>query len=288
MTLEPGRPQGRIAADRTDQAYGHDLVHQGFVVLAPDSINCGERNIEAIRESGQNRGCFELIDEQLGRPWRRKHVFDNMRAVDLLQSLDFVDSQRIGAIGHSMGAGDVFDLMAVDQRIKAGVVSGDGMSDPSASFLPLMSPRLYIGIRGEFDGTPGALRKAHQMHANARPFFEADGAEENLVLLTAKMGHWFGDKLKWKAYKRLKEHFGVLPSRTVVDLGEIVAEAKGSQPMDGRGGARGDVSGGEGPGELSCPGESEGSRKRLGRAVPTCLGSGSKGRTACGNRRGQG
>lgn len=223
--LEPGRPQGRIAPARIDQAYGHDLVHQGFVVLAPDSINCGERNIEAIRKAGENRGCFKFIDEQLGRPLRDKHMFDNMRAVDLLQSLDFVDPLRIGAIGHSMGAGDVFELMIVDKRVKAGILSGEGPTG-DAKFLPLVSPRLYIGIRGESDGPPDYLRKVREMHANARPFYAADGAPENLVLLTAKMGHWFGDKLKWRAYKRLKEFFGVLPQRKVVDLSEILTEAR--------------------------------------------------------------
>ena len=164
---------------------------------------------------------FEHLDE-----FEHKHLFDNIRAVDLLKSLDFVDTQRIGAVGHSMGSGDVFDLMAIDQRVKVGILSGDGMGDPAAAFLPLISPRLYIGIRGEFDGSPESLLKTREMHANARPFYVADGAGENLILLTAKMGHWFGDKLKWTAYKRLKEYFAVLPPRTFVDLSELVLEAR--------------------------------------------------------------
>ena len=35
---------------RPDQAYGYELVIQGFVVLAPESINCGERNVPSIRK----------------------------------------------------------------------------------------------------------------------------------------------------------------------------------------------------------------------------------------------
>ncbi len=218
------RTQERVSYDRTDQAYGHDLVHQGFVVLAPDSINCGERNIEAIRQEGQNRVCFHVIDEQIGRSHMVKHLFDNKRAVDLLQSFDFVDSEKIGAVGHSMGAGDVYDLMVLDIRVKAGIVSGDGPDAPR--FLPLISPRLYIGIRGEFDGPPERLQAVHKMHADARPFYETDGAAENLILLTGRMGHSFADKLKWKAYKQLKEYFGMLPARRMVALEGIVREAR--------------------------------------------------------------
>lgn len=121
----PQRPQAWISAARIDQAYGLDLVHQGFVVLAPESICCGERHIEAIRQSGDNcDGCWKHLDEQLGRSGTAKHTLDGVRAVDLLQSLDFVDSERIGAIGHSMGASDVENVMLADERVKAGIISG--------------------------------------------------------------------------------------------------------------------------------------------------------------------
>ncbi len=221
------RPAERVSYDRTDQAYGHDLVHNGFVVLAPDSINCGERNIEQIRLKGQNRVCFDMIDDQLGRPHMIKHLFDNMRSVDLLQSLEFVDPNRIAAVGHSMGAGDVFDLMVVDPRVKAGILSGDGPADePPAKFIPLISPRLYIGIRGLYDGPPERLQAVHDMHAAAKPAYAEDGAPSNLVLLTAPMGHRFSEPLKWKAYKRLKEHFGTIPPRETVTLESIVMKAR--------------------------------------------------------------
>jgi dienelactone hydrolase len=216
----------RVFVDRIDQAYGLELVHQGFVVLAPDSINCGERNIEAIRQVGQNRVCWHIIDPHLGKEAQFKRIFDGMRAVDLLQSLDFVDSGKIGAIGHSMGASDVYWLMVFDDRVKAGILSGIGYDKPSARFLPLISPRLYVGLRGMFDGSPEDLRTLHEMHENARPFYESDGAPENFILVTAKAGHRFVDEFKWKAYKLLKEYFGVLPARETISLPDIVREAR--------------------------------------------------------------
>ena len=57
----------RISIDRSDQAYGYELVQEGFVVLAPDSINCGERNVEAVRQPGENKKCWHIVNEHLGR-----------------------------------------------------------------------------------------------------------------------------------------------------------------------------------------------------------------------------
>ena len=55
-----------------------------------------------------------------------KRIWDASRAVDLLQSLDCVDPDRIGMIGHSLGAGTTFWAMAHDERIRAGVIAAAG------------------------------------------------------------------------------------------------------------------------------------------------------------------
>jgi len=217
-------PQAWIAASRLDQAYGLDLVQQGFVVLAPDSICCGERHVEAIRQPGDNAdSCWKYHDEQLGRDGTAKHTLDGVRAVDLLESLDFVDTDRVGAIGHSMGASDVENLMLADERVRAGIISGGSVDFPK--FLPLLSPRLYIVVAGEYDGPADRLDKARTIHKDAQSVYGRDGSPENFVLLTGRMGHTFADRLKWQAFKRLQEYFGVLQPRTEVDLGEILTDA---------------------------------------------------------------
>jgi len=52
-----------------------------------------------------------------------KGVYNHMRAVDLLQSMDEVDPERIGAIGHSLGGHNSLFLAAFDERIKVVVTS---------------------------------------------------------------------------------------------------------------------------------------------------------------------
>jgi hypothetical protein len=95
----------------TYRAYGRDLVERGFVVLAPPyPIMAGyEPNLE---ELGYKSGTM-------------KAVWDNMRGVDLLESLPCVSTNGIGAIGHSLGGHNAIFTAVFDDRIKA-IVSSCG------------------------------------------------------------------------------------------------------------------------------------------------------------------
>ena len=52
-----------------------------------------------------------------------KMVYDHQRGLDYLSSLDIVDPQRMGCIGHSLGGYNAFFLQAFDSRIKAAITS---------------------------------------------------------------------------------------------------------------------------------------------------------------------
>ncbi len=120
--------------ERQHQQYGYELVQKGFVVLAPDAICCGERQVPWVQKEGAygpgvRRECWfkgqhgknSPIMDHFGRSWQNKVVTDGLRSVDLLQSLEFVDSERIGAIGHSLGARQTGTHMAYDTRVRAGI-----------------------------------------------------------------------------------------------------------------------------------------------------------------------
>ena len=59
-----------------------------------------------------------------------KDVWDNMRAIDYLQTLPFVDGERIGMVGHSYGGHSTIFAAALEPRIKAAFASG-----PVSDFL---------------------------------------------------------------------------------------------------------------------------------------------------------
>jgi len=214
---------GRVHIDRTDQAYGYELVHEGFVVLAPDSINCGERNIEAIRKPGEVRLCHSIIYPHLGKASEFKRVIDGVRAVDLLQSLDFVDSDRIAAIGHSMGAGGVYWVMAFDERVKAGIMGSRHWRSP---FYPLIAPRPLMILWGAFDGKACEQEDLQKVRNSVYECYRESGASDSILIRKLATGHKFIDEFKWEAYARLKEHFGMVPDPEPLSLKELVIEAR--------------------------------------------------------------
>jgi dienelactone hydrolase len=100
-----------------DRAYGFQLVKRGFVVLAPDLLGAGERRYPGLRAF--DNGPFYLKHPRWSGTG--KDLWDLGRALDVIQQIPGVDPERIGALGHSQGGGLTTYLMAVDQRVKAGV-----------------------------------------------------------------------------------------------------------------------------------------------------------------------
>ena len=110
--------QGRLA-ERV-QTRGHALAKLGFVVLAVDAFGSGERS-QVYGKYCYHGGLRAVSLMNVGYPLMGILVTDNMRGVDLLQSLKYVDGDRIGATGASGGGNQTMWLAAMDKRIKAAV-----------------------------------------------------------------------------------------------------------------------------------------------------------------------
>lgn len=97
---------------------GEALAQRGFVAIAPAAIFLG---------MGQRSGLnipYQPDLEQLGyESGTMKTIWDNRRALDLLDSLPFVEKSGYGAIGHSYGGHNSIFVAAFDDRIKAVVTS---------------------------------------------------------------------------------------------------------------------------------------------------------------------
>lgn len=117
------------------QAFGPALARAGFVVLAPDSICFEERrkNGSGITPlSGDddflqhyNEMCYRILQ---GGNLMQKVLLDAMCGVSLLEGLPYVDTGKIGTLGHSYGGNTVLFLMALDERINFGCASGSASS----------------------------------------------------------------------------------------------------------------------------------------------------------------
>ena len=102
------------------------MAKAGFVAFAGDYLRDGER-IKPGRKPYDTTDFYAQFPE-----WsiHGKDAWDTSRAIDYLQSLDFVDGERIGMIGHSYGGHSTIFTAALDPRIKAAVANG-----PVSDFL---------------------------------------------------------------------------------------------------------------------------------------------------------
>lgn len=97
---------------RPNRQYAHELAERGYVTISPayPLLANYQPDLDGL---GYESGTM-------------KAIWDNMRAIDLLESMDEVDKERIGAIGHSLGGHNAIYSAAIDERIKV-IVSSCGL-----------------------------------------------------------------------------------------------------------------------------------------------------------------
>ena len=205
--------------------YAHELAERGYVCLVPDYPSFGEYPYD-FKKQGAHRLSGSM-----------KAIWNNMRAVDLLETLPQVDKAHIGVIGHSLGGHNSIFTAVFDERIKA-VVSSCGFTpfhdyyggkvagwtsdrymtrirdvyDNNADKIPFDFYELIAAIapRGFFSNSPlkdsnfdiGGVRKAF---AKANDVYALFKAEKNLTLVTPDAPHDFPEAERMAAYEWLDQ-----------------------------------------------------------------------------------
>lgn len=168
------------------------LAKLGFFVLVVDAFGAGERGIK--KALGEYHG--EMVAATLwpsGLSLSGLQVYENMRAVDYLQSRPEVDPRQIGITGASGGGNQTMYAGAYDERIgcvvptcsvgtyqsylgaaccMCEVVPGAVKFTEEAGLLAMVAPRALMLInatRDSFQFSPGEAKKSL---ASARPVFD--------------------------------------------------------------------------------------------------------------------
>jgi dienelactone hydrolase len=97
---------------KTNRAYALELAKRGYVTLAPAYPQLADYQPD-LKALGHASGTM-------------KAIWDNIRGLDLLDSLPFVQGGSYGAIGHSLGGHNSVYTAVFDPRIKV-VVSSCGL-----------------------------------------------------------------------------------------------------------------------------------------------------------------
>lgn len=111
QTVAIGKQEPAGLGGRPSLHYAHELAQRGYVCLVPDYPSFGDYAYD-FRSTGASYASGTM-----------KAIWNNLRAVDLLESLPQVDPDRIGVIGHSLGGHNALFTAAWDQRLKAVVTS---------------------------------------------------------------------------------------------------------------------------------------------------------------------
>ena len=193
------------------------LARAGYVVLANDCFGVYERAVKYANteyHGGYLGGALLNIGESL----MGEQLVDNMRGVDLLASLPYVDKNRIGATGASGGGNQTMWLSGMDERIKAAMpvvsvgsfesyVTGvncvcellpDGLTvTEEAGVLALTAPRaLRIGT-AFYDVNPtfGVEEMLKTYHQVEKLYWKL-GAPERIAYTIADRVHGMQDRMR--------------------------------------------------------------------------------------------
>ena len=110
--------------------YALDLARRGFVTLAPDYPSFGDSSYDFDARHGYVSGTM-------------KAIWDNVRAVDLLEGLPAVDATRLGVIGHSLGGHNALFTAAFEPRLRV-IVSSCGFTTFKKDDLPSWTGKVYM------------------------------------------------------------------------------------------------------------------------------------------------
>jgi dienelactone hydrolase len=113
QTTKIGKAEPVGLGPKANLHYALHLAQRGYVTLAPDYPSFGDYQ-------------YDFKDQTYGSG-SMKAIWDNMRAIDVLQSLPQVDGERIGCIGHSLGGHNSIFTAVFEPRIKV-IVSSCGFT----------------------------------------------------------------------------------------------------------------------------------------------------------------
>jgi dienelactone hydrolase len=233
-TYQHGKKRVAGLIDNPDKAYLDHLCRRGYIVIAPEHFVSGHRTpTEGPYETGQ----FYKKHPQ----WTAvgKFTYEHSVAIDVLQSLDQVDDQRIGALGHSLGGHGTFFLAAYDDRIKAsacncgasffrhnpnveawsrdrwyvyfkpirtGLLKGEMPPIDFHEIISLIAPRAFLDLSGLNDGHGPTQRQRLLMLMKVMDVYELEDAAQNLAFYVHGRGHSVAHESRQLIYGFMDAH----------------------------------------------------------------------------------
>ncbi len=220
LSLHPTHAQGfKVTvglASYPNAEYGRELAERGYVVLATPYPLLSNYNPD-LQKLGYQSGTM-------------KAIWDNIRGLDLLDALPYVEKGRFAAIGHSLGGHNAVYTAAFDDRIEV-VVSSCGLDSyrdymggkikgwTSDRYMPKLLDYRLEDLPFDFHEIIGALAPRHvfisapigdtnfryksvdAVAKSAAEVFALYKVEKNLRVEHPDVGHVFPREMRDEAYR---------------------------------------------------------------------------------------
>jgi hypothetical protein len=210
------------------QAFGLELIRQGYIVVVFDALCFSER-----QENGGEKFTFTRL-LLYGMTLNGKYCYDVSRIIDFLETQSLVDKNRIGIMGHSLGGQMAIWAAVFDPRLKV-IISSCGFSRYSspesilghninhnfAAYLPnfldssigidmhevigLLYPRPLVLSSGGMDRS-FPIEGVADIHHWVEELYASENHIDNILTLRHISGHWVPPETKTKMYTFLKSH----------------------------------------------------------------------------------
>jgi len=233
-TFKHGKQRAAGLIDNPDKAYLDHLCRRGYVVIAPEHFVSGHRIPE--------EGPYETAQFYRKHPqWTAvgKFTYEHSIAIDVLQTLEEVDDERIGTLGHSLGGHGTFFLAAYDDRIKAsacncgasffrhtprveawsrdhwyvyfkpireGLLKGEMPPIDFHEIIALIAPRAFLDLSGLNDGHGPTQRQRLLMLMKIMDVYELEGAPQSFGFYVHGRGHSVAHESRQLIYGFMDTH----------------------------------------------------------------------------------
>ena len=254
VALHPTGAAGKriVGGDgKAGRQYGVEMAQRGYVVIAPDYPSFGEYDKYDFAADKYVSGTM-------------KGIVNHMRCVDFLTAMKFVDGERIGAIGHSLGGHNAIFWGVFDQRVKV-IVSSCGWCPfhdyyggkiagwTSDRYMPLLkdkyelnpdkvpfdfyeliaalAPRTFVSVSpvedANFDinGVKKAIPVAGSVYAMLK-------ARSELILLTPDCDHNFPTDMRLQSYGVMDRVLKHTPDAFEADYAAELPRIAAHEPAD--------------------------------------------------------
>lgn len=226
QTIDIGKASPVGIGDAKNRHLAKELAERGYIVIAPDYPGFGDYKIDVY-----SMGYASTTAKGIG---------NHRRCIDLLQTLEEVDKDKIAAVGHSLGGHNALFLGAFDERIKVMVTScgftrmkkyygGDLTGWSHKGYMPRIkekyqcNPDLLPFDFTEILGTlaPRPVFINAPLHDNnfevsgvddcvesAKKIYALYNVEEHLKVIHPDCGHDFPPEIREEAYRFLDKYLG--------------------------------------------------------------------------------